>query len=285
MQQFVNHNGEILPNATPLLTADNRSFQYGDGLFETIRFVKGVPLFFEDHFHRLLSGMMLLQMKFDGAFDMNYFAEQIGALCRQNQHEQAARVRLTFYRKAGGYYTPEVNENGFVIQTEALPEATFDVQPKGLKIDIYKETPKQPGRFANLKTANCLVYILAGLYKKQKGLDDCLILNTSGAIVESISSNIFIVRQGVLYTPSLSDGCVAGIMRMQILKIARQNNKKVIEKSISPDELLLADEVFLTNAITGIRWVVAFRNKRYFNTTAKWFVELLNKHAAMVLPL
>jgi branched-subunit amino acid aminotransferase/4-amino-4-deoxychorismate lyase len=276
VQQFVNHNGEILPDTTPLFTSDNRSLQYGDGLFETIRLVNGVPLFFEDHFHRLLSGMIMLQMQFEGTLDMNYFVDQIKMLSAQNKNEDAARVRLSVYRKTGGFYTPEAHEIGFVIQTESLAEKRFEVQQKGLKIDIYKETPKLPGRLSNLKTANCLTYILAGLYKKQKSLDDCLLLNTYGAVVESISSNIFIVRQGVLITPPLNDGCVAGIMRMQILKIARQYNKKVIEKSISPDELLLADEVFLTNAISGIRWVVAFRNKRYFNTTAKWFVEQLN---------
>jgi branched-chain amino acid aminotransferase len=276
VQQFVNHNGEMLPITAPLFTADNRSFQYGDGLFETIRMVKGVPVFFEDHFHRLLSGMMLLQMKFDGVLDMNYFVNQIKAICDLNGHENAARVRLSIYRKAGGFYTPEAHEIGFIIQTEALPESKFEIQQKGLKVDIYKEMPKLPGRFSNLKTANCLPFILAGLYKKQKNLDDCFLLNTFGAVVESVSSNIFIVRQGVLITPLLNDGCVAGVMRMQVLKIARQQNKKVIEKSISPDELLLADEVFLTNAITGIRWVVAFRNKRYFNTTAKWLVEQLN---------
>jgi branched-chain amino acid aminotransferase len=280
VQHFVNHNGELIADTTPLFTADNRAFQYGDGLFETIRFVNGVPLFFEDHFHRLLSGMMLLQMKFEDKPDLDYFKEQIVLLCDKNNHSAAARVRLELYRKPGGYYTPDESLAGFIIQTEALASPVFEIAQKGLKIDIYKEVQRPLDKLSNLKTVNSLPFVLAGLYKKQKGFDDCLLFNSAGTIAESISSNIFMVRQGVLYTPSLNEGCVAGIMRLQVIKIAKQQGKKIIEKSLTVDELLLADEVFLTNAITGIRWVVAFRDKRYFNTTSKWFVEQLNKHAA-----
>jgi branched-subunit amino acid aminotransferase/4-amino-4-deoxychorismate lyase len=282
LQQFVNHNGEIVDSNTPVFTANNRAFLYGDALFETIRVVKGVPLFFEDHFHRLLSGMMVLQMKFERTLDLNYFKDQIVQLAAVNKHEDAARVRMEFYRKAGGYYTPENNDIGFLIQTEKLEQAEYRLNPKGLKVDVYKDQLKPVGLLSNLKTCNSLLFILAGIYKTQKGLDDSLLLNSRGTLSESLSSNIFIVVNGVLLTPPLQDACVAGVMRNQIFKIAKKRNKKIIEKSISVDDLLAADEIFLTNAISGIRWVVAFRHKRYFNTMAKWLAEELNTFATEV---
>jgi branched-chain amino acid aminotransferase len=106
-----------------------------------------------------------------------------------------------------------------------------------------------------------------------------LIQNNKFAIIESISSNIFIVSNGVLYTPSLTDGCIAGTMRMNIINIALDNKIKVYECTLNPQNLLAADEIFLTNAVKGIEWVVAYRTKRYYNDMSKKMIQLLNDAA------
>jgi branched-chain amino acid aminotransferase len=118
---------------------------------------------------------------------------------------------------------------------------------------------------------------MAGIFKMQHGLDECILVNDKGAITEAISSNIFAVKNGVLYTSPISDGCIDGVMRKKIIEIAEANRIAVYELSIMQNVLLGADELFLTNAINGIRWVVAYKQKRYFNNTAKKLLEKLNE--------
>ncbi len=119
---------------------------------------------------------------------------------------------------------------------------------------------------------------MAALWAKQNKLTDALVLNDKGNIIESSHSNIFIVSNGVLYTPSLTDGCLAGVQRMQVINVAIQNKIKVYECSITPQNLLVADEVFLTNAIQGIQWIESYRQKRYVNTVTKNILTLMNNY-------
>ena len=85
------------------------------------------------------------------------------------------------------------------------------------------------------------------------------------------------MSNGVLYTPGLEEGCLAGTMRMQVINLALENGIKVYECNILPQNLLVADEIFLTNAINGVVWVSGYRTKRYFNNTARKLVNLLNE--------
>lgn len=118
------------------------------------------------------------------------------------------------------------------------------------------------------------------MYKNENKWDDCLLLNERQNLVEGISSNLFVVKDGVLFTPSLESGSVNGIMREQIIQIALNLGITVYDDCIiKPEQLKDADEIFLSNAIVGIRWVVAFEERRYFNRSAKILIEELNKKA------
>jgi branched-chain amino acid aminotransferase len=99
-----------------------------------------------------------------------------------------------------------------------------------------------------------------------------------GNILETSSCNLFIVSNGVLYTPGLAEGCIAGTMRMQVINLAIQNGIKVYECAILPQHLLAADEIFLTNAIRGINWIGGYRTKRYSNNMSRKLVALLNEY-------
>jgi branched-chain amino acid aminotransferase len=90
-----------------------------------------------------------------------------------------------------------------------------------------------------------------------------VLLNQSGNVCEAISSNLFVVINGAIYTPPLSEGCVAGIMRQLVIELASEVRQKVFETQLRPSDLLMADEVFLTNSIVGIKWVGAYKNKKY----------------------
>ena len=152
----------------------------------------------------------------------------------------------------------------------------FGLNAKGLEVDLYQDIKKTKTPLSNYKTKNGIIYVLAAIAAKEKGLDDMLLINEKGQILESSHSNIFVVSNGVLYTPSLTDGCLAGTMRMQVINLALKHGLKVYECPILPSNLLVADEVFLTNAVRGITWIGGYRTKRYFNTTARKIVAFLN---------
>jgi branched-chain amino acid aminotransferase len=118
---------------------------------------------------------------------------------------------------------------------------------------------------------------MAGLYKNKIGSGDCLVLNTDGRVAEAISSNIFLVDNGKVFTPALTEACVAGVMRETIIEHLQSHRIPIIEKGIAIEDLLKADEIFLTDVIHGIRWVSAFRTKRYFNNFSRSLLSEINE--------
>jgi branched-chain amino acid aminotransferase len=198
-------------------------------------------------------------------------------LAQKNKLAAGGRVRLTVYRNDGGFYTPDSNDVSYFLEADPLEDAGYVLNSKGYTIDLYSEFKKQQDVLSNIKSANSLLYVMASIHKEQLGLDECLIMNDKHAIIEGISSNIFAVKNGVLYTPPVAEGCVDGVMRKKIIEIAQANRIAVYEISIMQNVLLGADELFLTNAVHGIRWIVAYKQKRYFNNTSKKLMEHLNE--------
>ena len=191
--------------------------------------------------------------------------------------ELGGRVRLTLFRKGAGGYIPESNDCAFLLEASALDDNTYQLNAKGLTVDLYTAIKKQQDLLANIKSGNSLIYVLAGVHCNKNDLDDCIIQNSKGNLIESTNSSLFAVKNGVLYTPPVSDGCVDGILRKMIMQVAAQNRVAVYEIQLMQSVLLSADELFLTNTIHGLRWVMAYKNKRYFNTTGKFFIEKLNQ--------
>lgn len=221
--------------------------------------------------------MTVLRMNVPAEFNSENFAALIKPLLEKNQLLQDARIRLTVLRNDGGYYTPETNDISFLIETEPIENKGFVLNQKGLWADLYTDMRKPANKLANLKSANALLYVMAGLAKQSMKLDECFLINEQNAICESISSNIFIVKNGTLYTPPLSEGCVAGIMRQQVMYMATQNKILTFETPITVNTLMNGDEIFLTNSIKGIQWIGQFKNKFYTNKTAQFFIDKLNE--------
>ncbi|MBN4065863.1 aminotransferase class IV [Candidatus Amoebophilus asiaticus] len=266
--KFINHNGYIADSSKAIFSCHNRAFRYGDGLFETIRMINGKIKLLKEHYHRLSKGMHLLKMHIPDQFSISFFDNLIKELLKKNSLTQNARIRVTIYRNEGGLYVPFDNAISYLIEVEPLKSEVCQLNEKGYKIDIFSEAYKPTYPLSNLKTTNCLIYILAGLYKTENDLDDCVIMNSNNHIAEAISSNIFIYQNKLLLTPSLNDGCVEGIMRNQIIQLAKDNDIQISERSLTYHDLANADEVFLTNAIDGIKWVGQFKDKMYKNGLA-----------------
>lgn len=274
--EYINFNGSILPADQLIFRANNRSFRYGDGLFESMRFLKGKLKFPEMHVDRIQKGMKLFKFDNCSLIDTWFIREKVEELIRRNKTGADARIRLTIFRDSEGLYSPVSNKFGYLIEVQKLEESQYDLNKKGLIIDVFDEIPKPVNTLSNLKTCNAIIYVLAGIYKNQNALDEVLILNQHGFLCESISSNVFVVYDRKLYTPALNEGCIAGVMRQVVIRLAKENNIEMVEAQINPDILNAADEVFITNASKGIQWVMGYNNKRYFNEVSRFLSEKLN---------
>ena len=261
---YVNLNGKIVPAATPIASADSRAIRYGDGLFETMKWKAGTIMLADDHFARLWSGMKKMHFKIPPFFQPEKLLEEIQQLCLKNNHP-FARIRLCVFRGNGGLNDAVDHKPNYTIQTWQLPPTTGQLNENGLQICLYKDGVKAIDGFANLKHNNFLVYSMAALFSKSQRCNDALVLNSAGNICDSTIANIFIIKENIIYTPPLSEGCIAGITRKQLLITLPALGFKVMEKAINTQDILEADEVFLTNAIQHIKWVSGFDNVVYGN--------------------
>ncbi len=271
-----NFNGKIYKQETPVIGADNRGLRYGDGMFETMKMEKGQLILEDDHFARLWKGMNVLQFAIPKHFNPDKLQEEILQLAKKNKHEQTARVRITVFRGDGGIYDAIDNFPNYIIQTWLLQPENGKLNSNGLDIGIYGEVKKSCDILSNLKNNNYLPYVMASLEVKKKKWNDAVILNSYGRICDSTIANIFLIKDDVVSTPALSEGCVAGIMRKYIINKISLSGFTCFEKEITIDELLSADEVFLTNSIYNIRWVKNITNKFFVNTvTQKIYTAIL----------
>lgn len=271
------YNGHLISLYEPAVSFTNRAFRYGDSIFETIRVANGKIMFLRDHIGRLKLGMTVLRMNLPAEFNTENLDALIRLLLVKNHLGKDARIRLTVFRNEGGYYTPETNDISFLIEAEAMDCEGYVLNQKGLWVDIYTDMKKQMNKLSNLKHGNALFYIMAGLAKTSMKLDDCFLINENGSICEAISANVFVVKNGALYTPALTEACVDGIMRKQIFRLASASKILTFESPLTVNSLMNADEVFLTNAINGLQWAGQYKSKFYTNRMAAFFVEKLNQ--------
>ena len=265
---FFIFNNKFYKENTPVIGPGNRSFRYGDGLFETMKFINNRILNAEFHFERLFSGLLLLQFDIPKNFTPDFLYKKIVELLHKNQHDKAARIRLVVFRSNGGIFDPENMSPNYVIETWPLKNE-MKLNENGLMVDIFKDAVKSCDSFSNLKSNNYLPYSMAGLFAKKNKLNDCIILNSFGRVCDSAIANIFIVEGTNIFTPPLAEGCVAGTMRRWMIEKFSLKEYRVTEKNLFVNDILNAEEFFLTNSISYIRWVKTFRHKKYTNKKIK----------------
>ena len=265
---YLNYNGEIVAADARLLTANNRSFRYGDGCFETMKLIDNNILFEDLHWQRLLSSLPILRFTIPSFFTPGFIKKQIQLVAEKNKHTALARIRLTVFRGDGSLYDTGKNEPEFMIQSWALPQFPRYAE-KGLTIDIYHEARKTADAFSHIKSNNYLPYAMAALWCRKMGLDDALLLNAQNRIVEGSIANVFIVKKNVVSTPPLSEGCIAGVVRRYLLQAMKNEQMPHQEKELSIDDVMDADEVFFTNAGWHIQWVQQCGGKTFGNHCSK----------------
>ncbi|MGA0560371.1 aminotransferase class IV [Larkinella sp. VNQ87] len=245
-------NGDVLPEALVSLPPGDRAFQYGDGLFETIRYDAGQVRFWPDHYDRLMRGMDALWLDRPPQFDSNSLLEYIKKLLEVNNlTTQTARIKLQVWRQPGGLYTPTTFQANYLITARSGPGFALTEKPL---VSFFEAVRLSPSPVSAFKTLNALPYVLAGIAKQQQHTDDMLLLDTQGNLAECIASNLFWLRDKTLFTPSLDSGCLDGILRRQLLRLAPQHGFSVQEGLFKPTVLADADAVFCSN-VSGIQWI------------------------------
>ena len=268
-------DGKIIAEDT--LQLNNRAFLFGDGVFETMKIVGGKIIFFEEHYFRLMAAMRIVRMEIPMSFTPEYLEEQILDLVSTAGFSVSARARLTVFRNGGGFYMPDSTDVSFVINVLPLPETAYTNNVAPYEVDLYKDFHIAKHLLSTVKTTNKMVNITASVYAKENLLQNCLLINESKNVVEAIHGNVFMLIGNRLVTPPLSEGCLNGIMRKQILGIAgKMETLEVVEEAISPFDLQKADEIFITNVITGVQSVSRYRKKDFVKTLADKLVERLN---------
>lgn len=273
---MVNFNGNNI-SADSNLLVNNRAFLYGDGVFETLKIIDNKILFLEDHYFRLMASMRIVRMEIPMNFTMEYFEEQVINLATANRLQASGRARITFYRNEGGYYLPIQNSVSFLINCVAIENTFYSNVIKTYEVDLYKDFYVAKQLLSSIKTTNKIINITGSIFANENGLDNCLILNNDKNVIEALNGNLFMVLDGKLITPPLSEGCLNGVMRKQILGLASKiESLEVVEEPISPFDLQKADELFITNVIVGIQSITKYRKKEFGNTVANELVKGLN---------
>jgi branched-chain amino acid aminotransferase len=273
---MINFNGIITDSETNLLV-NNRAFLYGDGVFESMKIVDQKILFLEDHYFRLMASMRIVRMDIPMNFTMEFLEEQILSLAKANGCSDSARVRVTLYRNEGGNYLPVQRSVSYLINCNPLENKLYSINSKSYEVDLYKDFYITKQLLSTLKTTNKILNITASIYADENGLDNCLLLNESKNVAEALQGNIFMVLNGKLITPALSEGCLNGVLRKQVLNIASKiEGLEVEEGEISPFDLQKADELFISNVIKGIQPITKYRKKEFGNTLSTKLVALLN---------
>lgn len=280
---MINFNGTLASDDQPLISSSNRALLYGDGIFETLKAVNGKLLFWEDHYFRLMSGMRILRMEIPMEFTPEFLEEEIRKTLEANQlSNQTARIRLTVYRLGGGTYLPKDRGVGYFISSKEFTSPFYLLDEAPCEVELYKDHYVHADLITTLKTTNKIIHVTGSIWAQENGYDNCLLINNNKSVVEALQGNLFLVKGTHIKTPPLSDGCLRGIIRKQLLDIIPLMDGYTIEEaSISPFELQKADELFITNTIIGIRPITKYRKKEYTSHVCSQILKKLNVKARL----
>ena len=259
---FLNYNGKFYKDGELFISPNNRSFRYGDGCFETMKMINGKLVLRDLHIERLFSSLETLQFDLPKLFTPATIEKQVAELAEKNKHTSLGRVRLMVFRGDGGLYDVD-NRPNYLIQTWEMPATNNMLNENGLDIGIYPDARKGCDMFSPIKNNNYLCYAMAALWAKKHNLNDALVLNAFGNVADASIANVFIVQDGIVKTPALTEGCVSGVARRYLLQCLRKEGMPVQETNITTEDVLQAQEVFLTNAAYGMRWVKSCGNSNY----------------------
>lgn len=280
---MVNHNGIIKNQEEIRLEPYNRGLLYGDGVFETLKAVNGKILFWEDHYFRLMAAMRILRMEIPMEFTPEFLEDQLKKTIDASGFiSSTCRVRITVYRSGGGTYLPEERGVEYYAFVKEHSDPFYTLNDKPYEVELYKDHYVNADLLSTLKTTNKILHVTGSIWSQENGYDNCLLVNNKKNIVEALQGNIFLVKGNKIKTPPVSEGCLRGIIRKQLIEIIGLMPEYEIEESeISPFELQKADELFITNTIIGIQPITKYRKKTFTIEVTRDLLKKLNVKARL----
>jgi branched-chain amino acid aminotransferase/4-amino-4-deoxychorismate lyase len=262
---MINYNGSLMRSESASLEINNRGFSYGDGIFETIIFRKNEIIFQNEHWERITEGIEGLKMSFP--FSKTRLLDMLKELLDANKlSDQHARIKLYIWRETGGLYAPSSFKTKFLItadKTEKKQTQSFS------KVGIAKTVFLQKTAVSHLKTISALPYVMAGIEKNERELEELILLNNEGNIAEASASNIYIydAAKRKIYTPSLDTGCINGVSRRYLIDNAKAFDLDVHEVLWKPEDLDSDMSIFTIN-VAGVNCIQKIEERELGDSAA-----------------
>ncbi|CAI8916921.1 aminodeoxychorismate lyase [Methylocaldum szegediense] len=252
---------EVLIDGQPMRCVDavDRGFQYGDGTFTTITIREGVPLFWPLHLARLERDCRQLLIPFPG---VEHLEPDVRTLCAAHP-DGVLKIQITRGIGGRGYRLPEPQRVTRVLSIHPPPDYPSELREIGIEVRLCENRLGINPRLAGIKHMNRLEQILARAEWTDDAIREGIMLDTEGYVVEGTMSNLFLIKNGTLYTPKIDRCGVAGVMRSITIETALQHGMAVAESRITLEELFAADEVFLTNCVIETWPVRRFGHRTY----------------------
>ncbi len=251
---FIVFNQQLIAKSAFQANFSNRSFYYGDGFFETILYKSGKFPFSKWHVERIINSFQLLHLKFENEFTLQSLESDLLQLIVANKvSNEDIVVKINFYRNGESGYNPTTTAYSWLAELKQMP-----IWKDKISLCFYTEEKKSAGKISQLKSTNALIYVMAAQFAAQQIKDEAIVFNTNNQVADCTNSNLFIIHQSKMYTPPLTDGGVDGVARKMLM-----NNFEVEEKSLTANDIINADEVFLTNAVRLIQPVFQVDDKKY----------------------
>jgi len=271
---MINFNGKITDLSDQLI--NNRAFLYGDAVFETLIIFNDKILFWEDHYFRLMSSMRIIRLDIPDKYTPEFFKENIIKIHNNISQTGSSRIRINIYRVSGGKYKPEKNTPSFIISCESINYNTYKLNEGRYEVDLYKDYYLDNQLISSIKSNNKIINVVASIYASENGFDNCILLNKDKLVSEFINSNLFIIKDEKIYTPTLKSGCLNGVLRKNLFKILSSSSFELCEQDLSTFDITQSDEIFGTNIAQGIFSVTKFRKKDYDCSKTKKIITMLN---------
>ena len=271
---MINFNGIITDQSDQI--KHNRAFLYGDSVFETLRIINNKIVFWEDHYFRLMSSMRIIRLNIPDDYTPDYLEENILKLHRLVSKNGHSKVRINVYRFSKGKYMPIENNVSFIISCDPIINSKYLINSGDYVVDLFKDYYIDNQLISSIKTNNKIINVVASIYAKENGFNNCILLNNDKMVAEFINSNIFIIKNDEIFTPRLNSGCLNGVLRKNLLNILKKHSFTTYEQDISTFDLTQSDEIFGTNVVQGLFSISKYRKKEFSNNQSKKILKLLN---------
>lgn len=262
--KYLNYDGQFMPADQAVIRAENACFKFGNGFFDTLLFVNGKIVLEDYHTKRWNDSIKKLSFHAPRDHFENFLLTEVSRTAEMNYAGQVARIRISFFAQEEKLYVP-FNHLSFIVMAYHMQPSELLWDRNGLNLGIFRSALKVRDSFSHIKTSSSLHYLSAAHFAAANGFDDVIILNESGNVVETTIANIYIIKNGTVITPPLAEGCIEGTMRKYLLSQLSSFKKRIVERPVTEEDVLDADEVFISNAIKGIKYVRTFRNRSYDN--------------------